>query len=369
MNKLILSHVLYRPVRSLISIVAIAIEVVLILVVVGLLLGIVNDSRLRQQGMGAEIMVQPPGTSFLMGLSGLPMSTKFADRLSQLPHVKAVAPVGVQLNTTGGIETIYGIDLGTFLKVAGPFVYLAGGPFRNPDEIVVDDYFARSNHLALGSSVAMWNHTFHISGIVEHGKGARKYIGLGSMQQLVGAEGKASVFYVKLDDPAEEQVQQVIHSIKEIPGAGEFQVRSMHEWLTLMTPANLPGFSKVVDLVIGVAVVIGFIAIFQTMYTSVLERTREIGILKSLGLSKLGILQSVLQESLLLALVGAAIGIAASFFVRTMIHNTFPTLRVLIDSKWIIYSLAVAIVAAVLGAIYPAFQAARKDPIEALAYE
>src|SRR6516225_4239696 len=130
MNKLIIANLLHRPVRSLISVTGIAVEIVLMLVIIGLLLGSVNDGRERQQGMGADIMVQPPGTSFLMGLSGLPMSTKLADKLTSLPHVIAVAPVGVQLNTTGGVETIYGIDLASFAKIAGPFSYLSGGPFR-----------------------------------------------------------------------------------------------------------------------------------------------------------------------------------------------------------------------------------------------
>jgi putative ABC transport system permease protein len=369
MNKLIISNLLHRPIRSLISITAIAVEMVLILVIVGLLLGMIKDSQQRQQGMGAEIMVQPPGTSFMMGLSGLPMSTKLAGKLSEVPHVRAVTPVGVQLNTTGGVETIYGIDPDSFLRVAGPLVYLAGGPFRKSDEVVVDDFFAKSNHLSVGSLIEMLNRTFRISGIVEHGKGARKYIDLSSMQELVGSEGKASIFYVKVDDPAEEAVQQVIHSIRQIPGASELQVRSMHEWLSLMTPANLPGFSKVIELVIAVAVMIGFIVIFQTMYTAVMERTREIGILKSLGSSKLDIVNLVLRETLLLAVGGAATGIAASFLARVFIRDRFPTMQVLIEPRWIVYALVIALVAAALGGIYPAFQAAQKDPIDALAYE
>jgi putative ABC transport system permease protein len=369
MNRLVISNLLYRPIRSLVSVTAIAVEIVLILVIVGLLLGMVNDSRQRQQGMGAEIMVQPPGTSFLMGLSGLPMSTKVVDKLSQLPHVRAVAPVGVQLNTTGGIETIYGIDPDSFIKVAGPFVYLEGGPFRNPDEVVVDDFFAKTNHLTVGAPVEMLNRTFRISGIVEHGKGARKYIDLSTMQELVGSEGKASIFYIKLDDPSEETVQQVIRSVTQLPGASGLQVRSMREWLSLMTPANLPGFSRVVELVIAIAVIIGFIVIFQTMYTAVLERTREIGILKSLGSSKLYIINLVLRETLFLAMAGAATGIVASFFARVLINSRFPTLQVLIEPRWIGYALIVALAAAVMGGIYPAFQAAQKDPIDALAYE
>jgi putative ABC transport system permease protein len=369
MNKLIISNLIYRPVRTLISVSGIAVEIVLILVIVGLLLGILKDGRERQQGMGADIMVQPPGTSFLMGLSGLPMSTKLADKLNSLPHVIAVAPVGVQLNTTGGVETIYGIDLVSFKKIAGPFSYLSGGPFREPNDVVVDDYFAKSNDVNVGSEIAMLGRHFRVTGIVEHGKGARKYLSLSSMQDLVGSEGKASVFYVKLDDASEETVKQVIRSINHLPGGSGLQVRSMREWLSLMTPGNLPGFSKIIELVIGVATIIGFIVIFQTMYTAVLERTHEIGILKSLGSSKLSVICLVLRETIFLAISGALIGIAASFLARTLIHSRFPEMQVLIGGRWIAYASIIAVTGAVLGATYPAFQAAKKDPIEALAYE
>src|SRR5260370_9238250 len=229
MNKLIISNLLYRPVRSLISVTGIAVEIVVILVIVGLLLGIVDDSRQRQQGMGADIMVQAQGTSFMMGLSGLPMSTKVGDKLSSLPHVVAVAPVGVQLNTTGGVETIYGIDPDSFERIAGPLSYLAGGRFQNPDDVVVDHYFAKSNHATVGSEIVMLNRRFRVTGIVDHGKAARKYTSLTNMQRLVGSEGKASIFYVKLDDPADEVVKQVIRSINNLPGDSELQARSIRE--------------------------------------------------------------------------------------------------------------------------------------------
>lgn len=369
MNKLIISNLLYRPIRSLISVTGIATEIVLILVIVGLLLGILRDGRERQQGVGADIMVQPPGTSFLMGLSGLPMSTKLVDKLSALPHVVAAAAVGVQLNTTGGVETIYGIEPESFARIAGPFSFLSGALFRQADEVVVDDYFAKANHVTPGSEIQMWNRRFRVTGIVEHGKGARKYIALSSMQDIVGSEGKASIFYVKLDNSDEETVKQVIRSITGLPGGGGFQVRSMREWLSLMTPGNLPGFSKVVEVVIGVAAIIGFLVVFQTMYTAVLERTHEIGILKSLGSSRVSVVALVLRETLLLAACGALVGIAASFVARRLIHSTFPTMQVLIESRWIMYASIIAVAGAVLGAIYPAFQAAKKDPIEALAYE
>src|SRR5262249_47972024 len=161
--------------------------------------------------------------------------------------------------------------------------------FREPNDVVVDDYFAKSNDVSVGSEIEMLGRHFRVTGIVEHGKGARKYLSLRSMQDLVGSEGKASVFYVKLDNASEETGKTVIRSINNLAGGSGLQVRSMREWLSLMTPGNLPGVSKIIELVIGVATIIGFIVIFQTMYTAVLERTHEIGILKSLGSSKLSV--------------------------------------------------------------------------------
>ena len=105
------------------------------------------------------------------------------------------------------------------------------------------------------------------------------------------------------------------------------------------------------------------------MYTAVMERTREIGILKSLGASKMYIVNVILRETLLLALCGIVVGILFSLLARAGIVQRLPLLRVVVTGEWILKATVVAIVGAILGALYPAFKAAQKDPIEALAYE
>ena len=111
MNKMIVGNLAHRPVRSLISIVAVALEVTLILLIVGLSLGMVNDSKGRQAGIGADVLVMPPGSSYIVGLTGAPMPIKIGDVLAKLPHVVAVAPVITQVSTNGTLEVIAGIDL------------------------------------------------------------------------------------------------------------------------------------------------------------------------------------------------------------------------------------------------------------------
>ena len=365
MNKMIFANLVHRPVRSLISIVAIAVEVTLILLIVGLSLGMLNDAKSRTVGIGADLMVQPPGSSVLAGLSTSPMPEKIADVLRKLDHVTVVSPVMWQMSTAGAVEVISGIDYESYNALA-PFKFLAGGPFEQPEDALVDDYFATSHHVQIGQKIEILNHEFTVRGIVLHGKGARKFVPIRTLQGLMSAQGKASIFYLKLDNPASADVVK-----KEISGAGmtTYKVLSMAEYLSMMSAGSLPGLSQFITVVICVAVIIGFIVIFQAMYTAVMERTREIGILKSLGASKLYIVNVILRETVVLAIGGIIVGIGLSFLAKRGIHAKLPTLPIQMNADWIIYAMLIAIGGAMLGAMYPAFKAAQKDPIEALAYE
>src|SRR5260370_8483227 len=96
MNKMIVSNLAYRPLRSMISILAVAIEVTLILLIVGLMLGILDDSKERQKGLGADVIVRPPGSANFAAFSAAPVSVKYSDRLAGQPHLKRVIPSRLQ---------------------------------------------------------------------------------------------------------------------------------------------------------------------------------------------------------------------------------------------------------------------------------
>jgi putative ABC transport system permease protein len=308
----------------------------------------------------------PPGSSALAGMSGAPISVKVGDVLRRVPHVTVAAPV-IWAFSQKPLEIVYGIDLPSYDSLPPKFQYLSGGPFEGPNDVIVDDFFSGMNHKKVGDTIEVLNHPFRISGIVPHGKGGRKFLPLTTMQDLVGAEGRASVFYVKLDDPS--NTKQVAKAIQDVPGMGNYAVRSMQEYLSMMTADNLPGFQVAIEIVIGIAVIVGFLVIFQAMYTAVMERTREIGILKSMGASKLYIVNVVLRETLLLAIVGIIVGIILSMVTRRVIMFERPVQRLYWSNAWVLRATLIAIVGALAGALYPAFKAAQRDPIDALAYE
>ena len=366
-NKMVVANLVQRPMRSLISISAVALEVILILLIVSFFYGQLNGSKASQMGVGADVMVQPPGSSALVGVTGAPVPVKVGDKLRQLPHVVVAAPVIWELTTKPTLEIIYGIDLESYNSISPAFRFLSGGGFQGPYDVIVDDYFAGTKRAKVGDPIAILDHDFRICGIVEHGKGARKFVPLSTMQDLIGAPGHASVFYIKLDDPA--NVDTVVNEIKQVPGMENYAVRSMQEYLSMMTPENLPGFETSIRIVVAISMIIGFLVIFQSMYTAVMERTREIGILKALGASKLYIVSAVIRESALLAIAGIVAGTIVSFVARRIILIELPTQRLFWSNGWVLRATVLALVGALAGALYPAYKAAQKDPIDALAYE
>src|ERR1700722_224258 len=366
-NKMVVANLVQRPIRSLISVSAVALEVILILLIVSFFYGQLNGSKASQVGVGADVMVQPPSSSGLIGVSGAPMPLKVGDKVRELPHVMVAAPVIWELTTKPSIEVIYGIDMQSYNSIPPPLRFLSGGPFADPYDVVVDDVFAATKRAKVGDSIEILNHQFRICGIVEHGKGARKFVPLTTLQDLIGAPGHASVFYVKLDDPA--NMAAVVKEIKEVPGMENYSVVSMQEYLSMMTPENLPGFETSIRIVVAISMIIGFLVIFQSMYTAVMERTREIGILKSLGATKLYIVNVVLRETALLAMVGIVVGTIVSLLTRRAILFERPMLRFFWSNEWVVRATVIALTGALLGALYPAYKAAQKDPIDALAYE
>jgi len=371
MNKLILANLVRRPLRSIISVLAVAIEVIMILSIAAVFNGMLNSQKQRTNGIGADLMLMASNASVFTGLGSPSMPIRDEEALVKMPHVAVVSPAILKTTTNGNVEILYGIDYPSF-NALKPFAFIAGGAFQGPNDAIIDNIFATNRNpatgkpYAVGDTVMILDHPFRISGIVEQGKGGRKLIPIDTMGELMDAEGKASIFYIKCDNPANDDA--VMQEIRATRGFGNNSLMTMDSWLSQMTPDKVPGFNIALEVVTGIAVVIGFLVIFQSMYTAVLERTREIGILKSMGASKLTIVGVVLRECGVLALAGVTVGIAGVFALRLFLQH-ISTVEFEITTDWLVRGALIAFVGSICGALYPAWMAARKDPIEALAYE
>ena len=365
MGELIVRNLLHRPLRTFIGIMAVAVEVALVVLIVGLTSGLLTETAKRIQGIGADVMLQPPAASIFLGFSGSPMPIKIGAKLEELKYVQAVAPALLQFNSSGGVEVIYGIDRDSFRAVSGGFVFLHGHDMEGPDDLLVDDWEARAKNIKVGDTYNLLNHNWHVAAIIEHGKGARLFVPIATLQELVGARDKASIFLLKCTRP--EHTDDVMEEIRGVlPG---YTVRPLRDFLSLMTSTNIPGLETFIHAMIALAISIGLLVIFLTMYTTVIERTRDIGVLKSIGANRGFIVRALLMESAGLCIFGIAAGIGLSYLVRAAFLAGFPTLSILITPEWILRAGGIALLGAILGASYPAWIASRKDPVEALSYD
>ena len=367
MNKLVLANLIHRPMRSVISAAAIAIEVVMMVSVAAIFLGQIDGQKIRTNGIGADLIVRPPNASFVAGLGGAPVSARNVEAFRKLPHVAAASPVIQHTVLGASLELIYGIDFASY-DALRPFTFLQGRPFQGPNDVIVDNVFAQSDKgYKVGDTIKILDHPFRICGIVESGKGGRKMIPIETLGDLMGSPGHASIFFLKADD--QNNLEVIRNEIKATPGFEQYQVQTMREFLSQMTPENFPGFNIALNVVTVIATLVGFLVIFLSMYTAILERTREIGILKSMGASKTAIVSMVLRESVLMSIVGIALGIGLTYLIHAWLGQKFPTMFFEITQEWLIKAAEIAFFGAILGAAYPAFLAARKDPIDALSYE
>jgi putative ABC transport system permease protein len=365
MGELIVRNLLHRPLRTFIGVMAVAVEVALVVLIVGLTSGLLTETAKRIQGIGADVMLQPPAASIFLGFSGSPMPIKIGAKLEELKYVQAVAPALLQFNSSGGVEVIYGIDRDSFHAVSGGFVFLHGHDMEGADDLLVDDWEARAKRIKVGDTYNLLNHDWHVAAIIEHGKGARLFVPIATLQELVGARDKASIFLLKCTRP--EHTDDVMEEIRTVlPG---YTVRPLRDFLSLMTSTNIPGLETFIHAMIALAISIGLLVIFLTMYTTVIERTRDIGVLKSIGANRGFIVRALLMESAALCIFGIAAGIGLSYLVRAAFLAGFPTLSILITPEWILRAGGIALLGAILGASYPAWMASRKDAVEALSYD
>ncbi len=174
MNKMIISNLVHRPVRSLISVIAIAVEVTLILLIVGLSLGMLNDAKNRTVGMGADLMVQPPGSSNLMGISGAPAPIKIADVLRKLPHVAVVSPVVWQLNTARCARSQSTASTDIVSATPPVPVYCRWPVSKTPTTCSSTTTLPLRSTYKVGDTIKILNHDFRVSGIVLNGQGRQK---------------------------------------------------------------------------------------------------------------------------------------------------------------------------------------------------
>jgi putative ABC transport system permease protein len=369
MANLATANVMHRKTRTAVSVLAVGVEVAMVMLLVGMANGTLGDIAERLQNVGADVLFQPPDASLILGATSAVMPVGFMDLIRQVQGVKEVSPVlnwhVSRIKGEARAVNLWAVDYPTFSKISGGFDILPGGrALSEPDDLVIDTVLARATDIHVGDVLPMLNHEFKVAGICRAGAGGRLYARIQDVQEAIGTPGKASFFLVKAyssrdADTITEALQDHFKGYKITPMA---QVsKAMQD--------NAVGLLQFEEALTGMAVVISFMVVLLAMYTAIIERTREIGILRAIGATQGGVVRIVISESTLICATGVVVGLGLALFGRWWLPHIFPTLVVQLSRGWAIVAGALGMSGGLLGSLYPALKAARMDPIQALNFE
>jgi len=285
-DSLVLSNIAHRPARTAVSIAGIALGVLLVVFTVGLAHGVLRERGRREANIRAEILLRPAGTIGLSGGQSFTIPVTHAQEVKQIAGVHMAVPIGQALDrsdTGWGSRLIEGIPFDEYAALTG-LTIREGRKLDKGDEVIVDGAWKNENQVEVGSTITLYERPFRVVGVYEPPGGARLKIPLATMQDQVGSENRCNAILVACENPALQE--EVAARIKDkFPDDQIIFTRDLPE----IYMSSLPALNVFLRVVIGVAATISTLVILLAMYTTVTERTRQIGILKSLGMSKASI--------------------------------------------------------------------------------
>jgi len=366
MDSLVFSNMLHRPARTIVSVLGIAVGVLLIVFTVGLSNGTMRERGKREGNVGAQIMFRASGSLGLSGSESLRLPVSMIAEVAKVDGVMAVAPVGqnsVAGDSATGSRVVEGVNFDEYAAISGVRI-IEGRPFGTlGDEIMVDTGFQAQKKLKVGGTMNIYEREFKIVGTYEPPAGPRVKIPLATMQEQLGGEGKVTAFLVKINEGLDPKT--VAERLSQRFPDNQILLTSEIEELYMQ---GFPAMNVFLNVFIGVAAVISALVILLTMYTTVTERTRQIGIMKSLGMSNGKIAWTIAQEAILISFLGVVTGVALTFAVRALLSRV-TTLEVEMSPLVLSITLIVGLIGGAIGSLYPAMRAARLDAVEALSYE
>jgi putative ABC transport system permease protein len=365
MDSLVLSNISHRPARTAVSILGTAVGVLLIVFTVGLAHGVLRERGRREANIGAEIMVRTSGSIGFGGASPFMVPEGRAEEIAQIEGVRAATPIGQALDRSDsgfGTRLLDGIKFDEYARLTGIRIREGSG-LTGGDQAIIDPVWQQQRNAKVGDKVQIFERPFTIVGVYEPPGGGRIKIPLSTMQNQEAAEGRASAILVGSHDPAKQD--EIAARIREnFPDEQIIFTRDLPE----IYASGVPALNVFIKVVVGVATAISMLVILLAMYTTVTERTRQIGILKSLGMSKTRIAWVIEQEAILVSLFGVIVGIGLTLLARFFVMRV-TTLVIDIEPQWIAIAFGVGLVGGTLGALDPALRAARQAAVDALSYE
>ena len=355
-----------RKMRSGLTIVGIAIGIMLVTALLMVASGLeAQFQRVIEEG-GGDFIVMEKNAPDLM-LSRVDVSVK-----QELEKIDDISWVSGMIFTTAAVRDrpyvmIFGVELNE--RIIQQFKIIEGRNLELGDtgKIVIGRMIAVQEEFDIGDTINIKDSSFEVVGIYETGASFEDgggVIPLSEVQSLFDVEDQVSLLHVKVEDidNADAIRDTIEEKFPKLMALKSTEVAAKQEDLQLIT--------SIAALISLIAIIVGSIMIMNTMVMSVMERTREIGILRAIGWKKRKILTMILKESLVISVVGGVIGIVLAVgVVKALTGAVSLPVDLPVTADLVVSAFVIAIILGIFGGVYPALRASRMSPMEALSHE
>jgi putative ABC transport system permease protein len=364
-------NVMRRPLRSALTLTAVALAVCAVVSLVGIATGFKDTFMDFYQGVDVDLLVVRSGSARRLTST---LDEGLGDRIQQIEGVKEVIP--------GLADVVSFSDVGLYVvPVSGLVpetrVFESMKPISGRRLLASDD---RGVMIGVTLADSLGKKTGDLLDVVEGEpyrvigvydsfnviQNGSLVISLAELQRLMGREGEVSGFSIVTTDPGDlDMIDRVADQVSELET--EITVRPTREHVESLSEIQLA--IAMAWLTSTVATVIGAVGVLNTMFMSIQERTLEIGLLRAIGWSRWRIIAMILLEAILLAILGAAIGVLVSLVLVALLTR-MPAVNGLIEGhiSWLVVGqgFAIAIIVGLVGGLLPAIRASKLSPAEAL---
>jgi putative ABC transport system permease protein len=377
----IFRNVLRRPIRSTLTITGMAVAVIAVVSLVGLASGLKQSMLSLYEDRGVSLIVTKAGT--VNPLTGT-MKATVAAETAKLPGVADTCAGLVDFMT---VEECGSDPIGIQGWLPGNYMFrelkiLHGENLSDLDtgknNVVIGNTLASVKKLQVGQTITINGEKFHIQGVFESSQDLENgmvVMLLANAQEVLGKSGMMTGCTVIAKDTSPEGVAalraQIEGPVAEKCGmAGQVLAKSPKDFVQQNNQVRM--VTAFAWMTSSVALIIGGIGVLNTMFMSVFERTREIGILRAIGWRPSRVMKMILWESVLLSIGGGVIGTAGGLGLIVLLSH-FPAVsgvvHAAISPGIVIEGFAIAIFVGIAGAAYPAYRGSRLLPTEALRHE
>lgn len=371
-----LKNLWHRKIRTLLTIAGVGVSIAAFVALLGFTNSLEDSLRKTYKARGTDLIVISKGTVDIFGST---LDEKYLPLVKQIPRVEDVSPILIDIYAFKLKEFVllYGWEQGSYLFDE---IKVIGQKPRSPNELILGSMAAKRLDKKIGDQVKIKDALFKVVGIyqsksvLEEGAGIML---LDRLQELKKAKGIISMLNLKIRtaesrSPAYNQTDELIEKnrVEIMNRYPELEVKNIRSFISANTPLYIVlDFTWAISVVAFIIVILGIV---NTMTTSVMERTKEIGILLAMGWSKTRITALIVIEAVLLGFLGGILGVIMGYGIMSAIVSASQLqgiMAVTYDYHLVMKVMFISLGLGFVSGIYPALKAVSIDPIRILRYE